>query len=265
MGDSNFVCRCIVAVLDKALEKASGTQFKVLFFLSRKVGSDGGRVSYSEIQRGTSVGVRAARNAVRALVAMGLVLIQSSPNFASAEGAKIAVPAIAIAAAQLPKEDRREQTEPAPAAEEKKLPVIPHLKEYSAVWDTLRPLAKTIREPLSDSIVRQAMQIGAAWNRNGYQVGAMIYRRTKWFEVKQFGPRKWIYILNGLRMGFESEARGEAEERRHLKAEKVRSTKRVVAFEEQKLTLEPCEDREFYAEIDRVAEAKSLRRAAAAS
>ena len=261
MADSNFVCRCIVGVLDKALATTNGNQFKLLFFLSRKVGSAGGAVSFSELERATSIGRNALRRALQGLVALGLVAVQA---FAPTQGqpAVFSVPAIVEVARQQPQEPA---PEPPRAVEAAKPPVIPHLQEYSAVWDVLAPLGKTIREPLSDAIVRSAMKIGRDWNRNGFQVGAMIYKRTKWFEVKLFGPRKWIYILNALRMGFESEARAAAEEQRHAKAEKQRASKRVLDFQEQRLPLVAAAPDEFSAEIERTAAMKRLPGTAAAS
>lgn len=265
VADHSFVCRCIVAVLDKALEKASGTQFKVLFFLSRKVGSSGGEVSSAEIERATHIGRNAVRRAVQALVALGLVAVQVAAVPAVGRASTIAVTAIASAASELPQEPAYSPPEAASAAAASHLPSVPHLKEYSSVWDVLHPLNKTIREPLSDSIVRTAMKIGREWNRNGYQVAAMIYKRTKWYEVKQFGPRKWIYILNALKMGFEAEVRGEREEQRHVKAEKARQAKRVVNIEEQSLPFVAGPDTDFSEQIERTAFAKRLPNAASAS
>lgn len=243
MSDKQLLCSCLVDAFDDALLKTNGNQFKVFYFLARHTAGKAVQIALSEIGKAINMPERTIQRAIEFLVAVGLLAVSILPGKTST----ISVPGLSVPVAAAP----APVSSPQPSKPDvhgnvpfKQRPV-PSQREYTSIFDTLIPFTKTIREPLSDNTVRQALQIGADWNRNGFQVSAMISRRMRFTELpNRPKPQKWIYVLNGLRMGFESEAREQREMERRAKSDKAQS-RRVDNIAERRLPLVPIEQPDF--------------------
>lgn len=238
MSDKQLLCSCLVDGLDDALLKTNGNQFKVFYFVAKRAAGKAVQIALSEIEKAVNMPQRTVMRAMAFLAAVGLLIITPVPGRVPI----VQAPGIVIAAAAPAPQPAKPLTH---AHVPFKQRPVPSQREYASIFDTLVPFGKTIREPLSDVTVRQALQIGADWNRNGFQVSAMISRRMRFTELpNRPKPQKWIYILNGLRMGFESEAREQREMERRAKSDKAQS-RRVDNIAERRLPLVPIEQPDF--------------------
>ncbi len=229
-------CSAIMGGLEQALPSLSGVEFKLLFFISARSRSGQVVERVTAIARAIGVSRRWIRHAFEELLRLGYV-----------SGA------IGAATATLP--EAAMESEPDSQA---KPP-----EDYVTLWDHLRTYQKTIREPLSDWVVQKCLEIGRAWGANsGREVGSVLYKAYTWMESKRGKhepPRKWIYILNGLRKQFERHANELQMQKREAK--RVEVDRRPADISVRKLA--PSEGPAI--DVEALAQKKRLQRAVGAS
>lgn len=215
----------------------SGVEFKLLFFISAKsrIGQVVERVT--AIARAIGVNRESVRIAFKVLLKMGFV----SGRIGEAQ---VRLPECADA------EFPAERSKHAPP------------EDYVTLWDHLRTFQKTIREPLTDWVVQKCLEIGRAWGAtSGYQIASVLGKAYVWLDNKRnkaAPPRKWIYIINGLRTEFERQANELRMDKREAK--KTESDRRPADISVRKLApaTGPAVD------LDALAQKKSLGRAVGA-
>lgn len=223
--------------LEEALPSLSGVEFKLLFFISARsrLGQVVERVT--EIARAIGADRKSVRRSFAELMRMGFVSGR-----------------VGESSVHLPEPAETETA----AADTQHRPT----EDYVTLWDHLRTFQKTIREPLKDWVVQKCMEVGRGWGAmNGRQVAAVLHKAFVWLDAKAGKvdpPRKWIYLIEGLRREFERQANESKMDKRA--AQRAQVDRRPADISTPKLapTREPMPD------MDELANLKSLRRAVGA-
>lgn len=229
-------CSAFIGGLEQALPSLTGVEFKLLFFLSSR--SRFGKVveRIAAIARAIGVNRESITIAFKELLKMGLVSGRlGEANVILPEGA----------------EQAEEQTTNRPS------------EDYVTLWDHLRTFQKTIREPLNDWVVQKCLEIGRAWGAaSGREVSAVLHRAYRWLQIKAGKvepPRKWIYIINGIRTQCERDANERKMEQLETRREEAERRPAPINVRKLAPTAGPAID------VSDLAQKKSLQRAVGAS
>lgn len=226
-------CCALSGALEESLPSLSGVEFKLLFYLSSRLRFGPVIESVTAIASAIGAHRHTVRKAFQALIKLGKI-----PQA----------------------DDVRIQRAPAEAKVQ-----APPPPEFVETWDLLRTFQRTIREPLSDGVIKAVLEMGRAWGADARQTRAAIYDWFRFLGIRKDvkPPFSWGYIINGIKLHFEKKA----ESQRYAKMKEGKRAKRndVVNIAAPPLPQSLADQEPVAIDFDELARKKSLQRAVGAS